>query len=690
MLQIDHPFVMAGLVIFCLIIAIFIYRKDNRFSSASSYTRFSLVILRFISLSVLCLLLLKTKWQNNVKKIEKPIVVILQDASSSILNYSDSNYFKKDFQILLEDNNSQLSENFEIYNYHFSKEIHEGLSNEYKGQNTDIANAFQTVEDLFHNRNLAAVVLASDGNYNLGMNPIYNTEELNIPIYTLALGDSNITRDIRIESIRHNEIAYFENEFPIQFDLISNFDSDQDHLLSITNNGNTLHKEWLSIKKQSPISKEIFIEATEEGIQYYNIEISSFNGEKNIINNKQTIALEVLNNLQNVLILYSSPHPDIAALKESLEEGKNYLVKSELFHNFKEEIEAYNLIILHQIPDNTNRNISLYNTITESKTALFYIGGNTTDWEKFNQQQQIVEIKYKNSMQEVFPIINKGFSPFELSDPCKEFIKNAPPLLAPFGDVNPKKIDHSLLKQQIEGIKTNQDLLFFSESEERELAVLLAEGIWKWKLYDFQQNKSHKNFTEWTQTLVQYLTLNKDKRKLRLQYQKLLREGEIFKIQAQLYNDNYQMVEGAEVNLLLRDNYGKEYRYRLNQKNTKYEKILNNLEEGDYRFMISATYKDVLIEQEGEFAILTSQLEQQKLQANWQALMRISDRSNGKFITKNEFSNLAQTIEKNVNVTAKIYFNEYLSDLIKKKSLFIVLLLSLFIEWAWRKTLGTH
>ena len=690
MLQIDYPFVTVGLIILSLIIAIFIYRKDNRFSSASSYTRFSLIILRFISLAVLCLLLLNTKWKNNIKKIEKPIIVVLQDASSSILNYSDSNYFKKDFQILLEETNSQLSENFELYNYHFSKEVHKGLTNKYKGQNTDISNAFQTVEDLFHNRNLAAVILASDGNYNLGMNPLYNTGEMNIPVYTLALGDTNITRDIRIESIRHNEIVYFENEFPIQFDLISNFDSEQDHLLSITNNGKILYEEWLSIKKQSPISKEIFLEATEEGIQYYNIEIGSFNGERNIINNKHTIALEVLNKLQNILILSSSPHPDIAALKESLEEGKNYQVRSELFHNFKEEIEAYNLIILHQIPDNTNRNISLYNKITESKTSLFYIGGNATDWEKLNQQQQIVEIKYKNSMQEVFATINKGFSPFELSDSCKKFIENAPPLLAPFGEVNPKKIDHSLLKQEIQGIKTNQNLLFFSESEQRQSAVLLAEGIWKWKLYDFQQNKSHKNFTEWTQSLVQYLTLNKDKRKLRLQYQKLLREGEIFKIQAQLYNDNYQMVESAEVNLLLTNNSGKEYRYRLDQNNTKYEKILNNLEKGDYRFMISATYKDILIEQEGGFAILTSQLEQQKLQANWEALMRISDRSNGLFIKKNQFSNLAQTIEKDVNVTAKIYFNEYLSDLIKKKSLFIVLLLSLFIEWTWRKTLGTH
>jgi hypothetical protein len=690
MLQIEYPFAIIGLLGLSLMLAVFVYRKDARFSSAKPYAKFSLIFLRFFSLSILCLLLLKSKWLNEVKKIEKPIIAILQDASSSMLNYNDSIYYKNDFRFVLEENIKQLSGNFEIHNFHFDKNIHEGLSDKYKGNYTDIGQAFQSVEDRFYNRNIAAVILASDGNYNLGMNPLYNTEEMNIPVFTLAVGDSSKAKDISIESIRHNEIAYFENEFPVQFDLLSNFNSEQSHLLSITNNGNKIYEEWVDIKNQSPISKQIYIEASQQGIQYFEIEISSFEGEKNTKNNRHKIAIEVLNNLQNILILASSPHPDVAALKESLEEGKNYKVRSELFYNFTDEIESYNLIILHQIPDYTNRNITLFNKIINSQSALFYICGNATDWTKFNQQQQIVEIKYKNSMQEVFASINKGFSPFELSASCKYFIENAPPLLAPFGEVSPKNIDYSLLKQQIEDINTNQNLLFFSESEERQYAILLAEGLWKWKFYDFQENKSHKNFTEWTQSLVQYLTLNKDKRKLRLQYQKLLHEGEKFKIQAQLYNDNYQMVETAELNLLLINELGTEYRYSLNPKNRKYEKTINSLEKGDYRFKLSASYKNILIEQEGEFAVLNSQLEQQKLQANWRTLMRISDKSNGLFIKKNEFTDLAQIIDQNVTSSSKIYFNKYLSDLIKQKSLFLVLLLSLFIEWAWRKTLGTH
>tara|TARA_Y100000385_G_scaffold291375_1_gene368973 strand:- start:15870 stop:17942 length:2073 start_codon:yes stop_codon:yes gene_type:complete len=690
MLQIEYPFAIIGLLGLSLMLAVFIYRKDARFSSAKPYAKFSLIFLRFFSLTILCLLLLKSKWLNEVKKIEKPIIAILQDASSSILNYNDSIYYKNDFRFVLEENIKQLSGNFEIHNFHFDKNIHEGLSDKYKGSYTDIGQAFQSVEDRFHNRNIAAVILASDGNYNLGMNPLYNTEEMNIPVFTLAVGDSSQAKDISIESIRHNEIAYFENEFPVQFDLLSNFNSEQSHLLSITNNGNKIYEEWVNIKNQSPISKQIYIEASQEGIQYFEIEISSFEGEKNTKNNRHKIAIEVLNNLQNILILASSPHPDVAALKESLEEGKNYKVRSELFYNFTDEIESYNLIILHQIPDYTNRNITLFNKIIKSQSALFYICGNATDWTKFNQQQQIVEIKYENSMQEVFASINKGFSPFELSTSCKYFIENAPPLLAPFGEVSPKNIDYSLLKQQIEDINTNQNLLFFSESEQRQYAILLAEGLWKWKFYDFQENKSHKNFTEWTQSVVQYLTLNRDKRKLRLQYQKLLHEGEKFKIQAQLYNESYQMVETAELNLLLINELGTEYRYSLNPKNRKYEKTINSLEKGDYRFKLSASYKDILIEQEGEFAVLNSQLEQQKLQANWRTLMRISDKSNGLFIKKNEFTDLAQIIDQNVTSSSKIYFNKYLTDLIKKKSLFLVLLLSLFIEWAWRKTLGTH
>lgn len=691
MLQFEHPIlIIAAAMILSLLLAVFIYHKDPRFKSASSPLKVLLVGLRFISLSILVLFLFKPKWLNEIKQVEKPIIVFLQDASSSLLNYPDSTFYKSEFIELVKKNNQELSTEFEVYNYHFSESIKEGINTEYSGKSTDISKAFQNISDRFHNRNLAAVLLASDGNYNKGINPYYQTAELNTPIFTLALGDSTRKPDLLIESVRHNEIAYFQNEFPIQFEVLSNFNTEKKHRIHIRNKGETVYEEFVDLKSQTPLSKQLFIEATEEGIQYFDIEISAFDGEKNIENNRHRIAIEVLNKLQNILILSAAPHPDVSALKSALEEGKNYEVNTALFHEFKDEIEAYNLIILHQIPDYTRRNQKLLNEIITSETSVFFIGGKTTKWSEFNKIQDLVEIKTKNSMQEVFPIINEDFSPFELSANCKEFIQSAPPLQAPFGELIKKDIEHSLFKQKIEGISTNKDLLFFAEKEEKQIAVLLAEGLWKWRLFDYQKNESHDNFNEWVQSVSQYLTLNKDKRKLRLQYPKIITEGDAFQIDAQLYNDNYQLVEEAELNLLLQDKNGTEFFYTLNPNGTTYKTVVMNLNEGTYQFKVESKFKNKQIDQSGTFAILASKLEQQKQEANWNILKKISNQTQGLFITKDEFDSYSEIIKQNVESHHQVYFSKHLSDLIKQKSIFLVLLLCLILEWTIRKRLGTH
>jgi len=691
MLQFEHPtLIIAAAIVLSLLLALFVYRKDARFKSASTFLKILLVGLRFISLSILALLLFKPKWLNETKEVEKPIIVFLQDASSSILNYPDSTFYKAEFIKLIEENNRNLSAEFELYSYHFSESVKEGISNTYEGKSTDISNAFQNIDDRFHNRNLAAIILASDGNYNKGINPYYQTAELNSPIFTLALGNSTPEPDLLIESVRHNEIAYFQNEFPIQFEILSNFDSEKKHRIHIRNKEKTIYEEFVDLRSQTPLSKQLFIEATEEGIQYYDIAISSFDGEKNIENNQHRIAIEVLNNLQNILILSSAPHPDISALRSALEEGENYQVKSALFHEFKEDIEAYNLIILHQIPDFTRRNQDLLNKIVKSETSLFFIGGKATKWSEFNEIQNLLEIKTKNSMLEVFPIINEDFSPFELSANCKEFIQSAPPLQMPFAEVIKKEPGQSLFKQKIEGIHTNKDLLFFAEKEEKQMAVLLAEGLWKWRLFDYQKNESHDNFNEWIQTLSQYLTLNEDKRKLRLQYPKMITEGDAFRMDAQLYNDNYRLIKEAELRLLLQDEDGTEFVYSLTPNGSTYKTIIKNLNEGTYQFKVESKFKNEQTEQTGTFAILASTLEQQKQEANWNILKKISNNTGGLFIEKDNFVTYSDIVEKNVERNHQVYFNKHLSDLIKQKSIFLVLLLCLLLEWSIRKRLGTH
>ena len=86
MLQFEHPTLfIAAAIVLSLLLALFIYRKDARFRSAGTFLKILLVGLRFVSLSILALLLFKPKWLNETKQVEKPIIVFLQDASSSIL-----------------------------------------------------------------------------------------------------------------------------------------------------------------------------------------------------------------------------------------------------------------------------------------------------------------------------------------------------------------------------------------------------------------------------------------------------------------------------------------------------------------------------------------------------------------------------------------------------------------------------
>ena len=691
MLQFEHPsiFILAA-ILFAFLLALFIYHKDERFSSTHPSVKIILTLLRFISLSILIILLFKPKLLNEIKQVEKPIIVFLQDASSSILNYPDSTYYKSEFKTLIEKNNKILSEKFDVYTYHFSDSINQDINMDFDGKKTDISYAFEEIVNRFYNRNLAAVVLVSDGNYNKGINPFYKISELNCPIFTMAIGNDTPEPDIQISAVRHNEIAYFENEFPIQFDILSNFDSDQKHQISIINNGKTIYTEDLILKAQTPISKEIFIQANNEGIQYYDIVINEIDGERNTENNHEKVAIEILENLQNILILFSNPHPDVAALTTALEKGKNYKVTNSLFHEFSEEIEAYNLIILHQIPDFTNRNKNLLDKIIKSETALFFIGGKGIKWSTFNKIQEFVEVNTKNSMQDVFPIINKDFSPFQLSEQCEKFVQSATPLKVPFSDVILKEEYSSLFTQKIEGIITNNELLFFVEKEEKNWAILFAEGLWKWKMFDYQKNQSHDNFNELFQSISQYLTLNKDKRKLRLQYPKIINEGEKFYMDAQLYNDNYQLIEYAEMSLVLTDPNEKEFIYSFSPLKRKYKTVIKNLNKGNYGFKVNSKFKNEFVEQNGTFVVLESRLEQKQKIANWKTLKQISSKTNGQFIKKDNFDNYSEIISSNIDSNQKVYFYKYLSDLIKKKSIFLVLLLCLFLEWIIRKRLGTH
>lgn len=94
-------------------------------------------------------------------------------------------------------------------------------------------------------------------------------------------------------------------------------------------------------------------------------------------------------------------------------------------------------------------------------------------------------------MQEVTPVLKSDFYAFTLSDPNKLKISNFGPLLSPFGNYGLKGPSTVLISQQIGKLATERPLLVFGDDNQRRIGVLAAEGIWKWRLEDFQENANH-------------------------------------------------------------------------------------------------------------------------------------------------------------------------------------------------------
>ena len=72
---------------------------------------------------------------------------------------------------------------------------------------------FDNIDKRYSNRNIGSLVIATDGLYNDGINPYYLATDVSYPIFTIALGDTNIKKDISVEKIYHNDVVFSGDRF---------------------------------------------------------------------------------------------------------------------------------------------------------------------------------------------------------------------------------------------------------------------------------------------------------------------------------------------------------------------------------------------------------------------------------------------------------------------------------------------
>lgn len=83
-------------------------------------------------------------------------------------------------------------------------------------------------------------MLATDGIYNVGSNPIYHPLAINKPIFTIGLGDTTIQKDAAINNLLYPEFVYLGDNFNIQIEINANKLNGQNTVLEVLDNNNKI------------------------------------------------------------------------------------------------------------------------------------------------------------------------------------------------------------------------------------------------------------------------------------------------------------------------------------------------------------------------------------------------------------------------------------------------------------------
>jgi hypothetical protein len=259
------PILIIPALLIGLALSYFLYRKDDRLSQN---VRKVLFVLRFLTFSILAILLLNPIIRHFENKIEEPSYVLAIDNSSSVLSENESER-ETLFQTLKNLKTELEKKGVEVRV--FTSEGNVQIDSiEFDGQQTNLSSLLNTINKNYENRNLSGVLLVSDGLYNRGSSPVYGQFGMNIS--TLGLGDTSEIRDVLINDVRYNEVAFLDNIFPLRVAIQqSGFAGDKIEI-QVENNGKVLEKKEIQFKSGENLKEVDFkLNAETKGQQKYTI-----------------------------------------------------------------------------------------------------------------------------------------------------------------------------------------------------------------------------------------------------------------------------------------------------------------------------------------------------------------------------------------------------------------------------------
>lgn len=646
------------------------------------------MVVRFMLIFLTLVLLLNPLLKQQVNQVEEPSFVIAVDNSSSMIQGLDSVGRANIFSAVQVLKDKLQSKNYEVYIHTLDAQVGSTEEIKFDQKTTNLDRWLKEIQSIYEGRNLGGVYLISDGKYNQGNSPAYFPYDLNV--FSLGIGDTVQKKDVVLQQVLHNKIAYQGNKFPLVAEIVNHGYKGEKTRIEVRNNGKVLAASDINFtNQQGLISVELEVEAERPGMQQLDIRVSGLKDELTKSNNSRRVFVDVVDGKQKILLIAPSPHPDIKALAAVIESNQNYELTTVIPGLSEFKNEKYDLVIAHQAYSRYRKVNDLVEVQRKNGVPVLLIFGQRSNTLIASRTEELFKFSQVGAKRDlVFGALNDDFTLFSLPQDMSVNSSNYPPVSVPYGEAKLPAGAQILLYQRVGSILTDRPLLYLNEQNGQKSAFMLAEGFWKWRMQEFALTDGTEVFDNlWLKT-IQYLSTKVDKRKFKFYPStNTYFENQTVKFHAEIYNQIYERIYGESVTVSVYNSEGfsKEYNFTPSSVYSKLE--ASNFPPGlyDYRANVMLNGKEEVVY--GKFSVKELQLEALDQVADFGLLRQIASNTDGRFYTG--VKDLLNDIE-DFQFSGVIHTQEDIFPIIHLKWVLAALLLFASVEWFTRKYNGGY
>ncbi|RZK51601.1 MAG: VWA domain-containing protein, partial [Hymenobacter sp.] len=417
-------------ILLCLAVgagyAALLYSAQAPWSRAVNY---GLAAVRFVTVSFLCYLLLAPFFKTSTTHTEAPTVVLAVDNSQSVGLFTPQPALSA-FTAGLPGLAAALrDQGFRVETRTLTRAEAAPDSLRFTAGRTDLGRLLTDAAEANADRNLAAVVLATDGLVNQGQEP--QPGESAVPLFGVALGDSVAKKDVRLTDLLYNRVAFSGNKFPLEAEIGYEGYAGGAATVEVREGGRVLQSRRVALPAGRQLVRTTFqLTAPAPGKRRYEVRVLPLAGEFTALNNARTAFVEVVKGKLRVLLAGAAPHPDLKALRAAILANDNFdltLAVASVGAPLP-ATASFDVAVLHQLPARGGLGQELLARVRAARVPVLYVLGAQSDFPAFNQLGAGLRVQPRGTQtDEVTPLPNPGFARFNFDDETKRRFAEYPP-----------------------------------------------------------------------------------------------------------------------------------------------------------------------------------------------------------------------------------------------------------------------